>query len=94
MGLDASSRLETKPGWKDLSKVKALVDACYGIHKGFEDEPGSELRTQQGFLLSDQFKELLLEAGVMPEITSHHRNSPCLFGAPSHRATSCSSAVL
>ena len=26
-GLDASSRLETKPGWKDLSKVKALVDA-------------------------------------------------------------------
>ena len=26
-GLDASSRLEIKPGWKDLSKVKALVDA-------------------------------------------------------------------
>ena len=26
-GLDASSRLEIEPGWKDLSKVKALVDA-------------------------------------------------------------------
>ena len=26
-GLDASSRLEHKPGWKDLNKVKALVDA-------------------------------------------------------------------
>jgi phosphoribosylanthranilate isomerase len=26
-GLDASSRLEIKPGWKDLNKVKALVDA-------------------------------------------------------------------
>ena len=28
-GLDASSRLEIKPGWKDLSKVKALVDAVW-----------------------------------------------------------------
>ena len=26
-GLDASSRLERSPGWKDLKKVKALVDA-------------------------------------------------------------------
>lgn len=26
-GLDASSRLETRPGWKDLEKVAALVEA-------------------------------------------------------------------
>jgi phosphoribosylanthranilate isomerase len=26
-GLDASSRLEHSPGMKDLSKVKALIDA-------------------------------------------------------------------
>jgi phosphoribosylanthranilate isomerase len=26
-GLDASSRLEVRPGWKDLSKVQALLNA-------------------------------------------------------------------
>ena len=26
-GLDASSRLEIRPGWKDLNKVAALVEA-------------------------------------------------------------------
>ncbi|MEB3253762.1 MAG: phosphoribosylanthranilate isomerase, partial [Synechococcus sp.] len=26
-GIDASSRLEVRPGWKDLEKVKSLIDA-------------------------------------------------------------------
>ena len=26
MGIDASSRLETRPGWKDLARVQDLVD--------------------------------------------------------------------
>ena len=32
-GLDASSRLEQRPGWKDLTKVKALVEAVHSCEK-------------------------------------------------------------
>ena len=32
-GLDASSRLEIRPGWKDLSKVRELVEAVSNVHR-------------------------------------------------------------
>ena len=32
-GLDASSRLEIRPGWKDLSKVRDLVEAVSNVHR-------------------------------------------------------------
>ena len=32
-GLDASSRLEIRPGWKDLSKVRDLVEAVSNLHR-------------------------------------------------------------
>tara|TARA_B100001057_G_scaffold294073_1_gene294162 strand:+ start:779 stop:1429 length:651 start_codon:yes stop_codon:yes gene_type:complete len=32
-GLDASSRLEVRPGWKDLSKVRELVKALSNVHQ-------------------------------------------------------------
>ena len=32
-GLDASSRLEIRPGWKDLRKVRDLVEAVSNLHR-------------------------------------------------------------
>ena len=32
-GLDASSRLEIRPGWKDLSKVRNLVEAVSNVSR-------------------------------------------------------------
>jgi hypothetical protein len=64
-----------------------------GIHKGLKNEPRTELRTQQGFLLPDQFKKFLLEAGIVPEITSNNGiNHACLWlfhTSPLHAVVLC-----